>query len=796
MLLAWAILPRAYATPPGTDTPWDCAADLSGTGWACARSGGPTSRPVPTAPPPATDSGGHATAARAPGPVAAADTTARTLPEFPHNAGAGGLCSWTPTRWVLKPLPGPPGTTHLSADQVEVRQRDAYALNGNVVIQRDGQELMADQAQYDRSDDTANAAGHVLFADGGLTVRGRSAHMDLANNTGEVGQARYQLVDRHAHGTAKTIQMESRYRAVGRQITYTTCDPGHNDWRIKATRLYINRATGIGVAHNATLSLAGMPVFYFPYLSFPINDQRKSGFLIPSVGSSSNSGFEFSAPYYFNIAPNRDATLTPRIMSKRGLLLGGEFRYLNPDNHGTLKLAYIPRDLILDKARGAVSFQHQQNPAPRWNIDLNLNYVSDKTYLTDLSNSLTTASTSFLERRGDVSYYGDHWSLLARAQDFQTVDPTLPAASQPYARLPEILLQARQPFGIYGLDYGAKGEMDYFNRPDSVTGARIDLKPTVSLPLGGRAFFFTPTTALRYTAYSLQNTAPGIDSHPIRTTPIASLDTGLYLDRKLRWFGTQYLQTVEPRLYYLYVPYRNQSDIPVFDTGALDFNFSQLFHDNRFVGADRQGDANQLTAAISTRFLNPVTGQEPFDAMIGQIFYFQNQRVTLPGIPVETGRASDVVARGSTQWGPNWTLTGGLLWNPNQRQFDRSEVRLGYQGNNRSVFNISYRFRRGILEETDVSALWPISQRWAVFGRWNQSLRDHLLLEGMAGAQYESCCWILQVVTRRYVSTTAGTPNTSIMLQLELKGLGRLGNRVDALMKRDILDYQPQPTGW
>ncbi len=720
-------------------------------------------------------------------------------PPEPHPRAAPPtcrLCTWHPVRRVLPALPGPPGTTHLSAKQVEVRRRERYSLRGNVVIRRGRQELTAKRARYDRATDTADAAGGVVFSDGGLEVRGPAAHMNFKADTGAFREARYMLIERHAHGTARIIEITGKNRARARQVTYTTCDPGHEDWLLKARRLRLNRNTGTGVAHDASLWLGGVPVFYFPYLRFPIDGRRKSGFLIPKVGYSSRSGLELQMPYYFNLAPDRDATFSPRIMTRRGVLLGGEFRYLNPTNHGDLDIEYLPWDRILHKQRGSLSFRHTANPAPRWNANVDLNYASDKTYFADLGNGLTQTSATFLNRSANVGYRGDDWSLFAQVQDFQTVDPSLPDTSRPYARLPQIVVNADQPFGVLGLHYGARGEFDYFQRRGSVEGARLDLKPSVSLPLQGRAYFFTPKVALRYTAYRLQNTAPGADTHPSRTTPIADLDTGLYLERRTHWFGTKYLQTLEPRLYYLYVPYRNQSQIPIFDTGALDFNFGQLFQDNRFAGADRQSAANQITAALTTRFLDPSTGAEPVDAMIGRIFYFRDRRVTLPGLAIGPRSSSDIVARLSTSWRRHWTLAGGLLWDPQQRRTDRAEVRLGYRGPHRGLFNVSYRFRRGVLDQTDLSAFWPVSAHWSVFGRWYQSLREHLLLGSLIGAQYESCCWTLRVVARRYVSTISSTPNTSFMLQLELKGLGRLGSRVDALMKRDILGYQPQTSGW
>ncbi|MEJ2347081.1 MAG: LPS assembly protein LptD, partial [Gammaproteobacteria bacterium] len=568
--------------------------------------------------------------------------------------------------------------------------------------------------------------------------------------------------------------------------TYSTCPAGRKDWELRAQQVELDQATGEGRAKDVTLRLGRVPVLYAPSLSFPIDDRRKSGFLAPSIGNSSTSGAEIGIPYYWNIAPNRDATVSARVLSKRGLQLGGEYRYLTSNSRGTVSADYLPNDRVYGQDRYLFAYRQQGHYASHWRTDVDFNQASDTQYFQDLGSSLSTASATSLDRRVDLRYDNGPWSALARLQSLQQ----LGATAEPYARLPQLLVRADLPDPRHPLTYHLYGEAVRFAPKDNaVNGTRLDLYPGLSLNLRGASWFATPTISVRHTQYALDNTAPGAPSDPSRTTPIFSLDSGVYFDRDVHWGGRSLIQTLEPRLYYLYVPYRNQSQLPVFDTTSLDFSFQQLFRPNRFVGADRQGDANQLTLALTSRFLDPRGGRELLRASLGEIVYFRHREVTLPAGSPATGSRSDVVGEVAAALARHATVSATLQWDPTAGAADRSVVRYHYQPDRQHIVNVEYRYRRDLLKQTDISALWPLGRRWNGIARWNYSLQDRRTLEAIGGVEYDSCCWALRLVARRYVTADQGKQNTAIYLQLVLKGLTSVGRGVDDLLEHGILGY-------
>jgi LPS-assembly protein len=374
--------------------------------------------------------------------------------------------------------------------------------------------------------------------------------------------------------------------------------------------------------------------------------------------------------------------------------------------------------------------------------------------------------------------------------DFQTVDPTISVADRPYKELPRIRFSAAPATRPLGLQFSLDSEAVEFEKNDTVTGTRVDLQPRLTLPIDKAAYYIKPEASLRYTRYRLHDPAPGNPDDPARITPVASLDSGLFFDRPLDWRSSSYVQTLEPRLFYLYVPNKNQDDLPVFDTGDYDFNFWQLFLENRFSGPDRMGDANQLALALTTRILDPATGQQKFSASLGNLLYFRDREVTLPGDPVATDRSSDIIGQLRMTLGGGWLARTEVQWNPGETHTNRANALLRYQAGPRQLVNLSYRFRRDTLEQTDISFLWPIGRNWRVVGRWNYSIDDNQTLETIAGIGYESCCWAINLVGRSYVNEENGGRTTGIYAELELKGLTRLGNSIDNLLERGILGYE------
>jgi LPS-assembly protein len=685
--------------------------------------------------------------------------------------------------------PEPKGPVDVTANQVEAEKEKISIFTGDVKFRRRGQWLDADEVRYDKQNSTVKAFGDVRYQDAMVDVISDSASVNLETDIGKAENARYFLRDYHARGEAAAVERESSIKSELEDATFTTCDIGNDAWQLKASKVSLDHEEGVGWARHARLELWGIPVLYTPFLRFPIDNRRKSGFLVPSVGNSTNSGVDTSIPYYWNIAPDKDATLTPRYLSKRGLMLEGELRYLNPTNFGRLEATYLPSDEKTDTYRGAISYQHAGRPWPRWFTSLDINLVSDDRYFEDLSNSLSIASTTFLNNQLDVSYQGDGWYALGRFQGFQTVDRSIPDFFRPYQRLPQLLVDGFFPERFLGLDVDFRGELVNFERDVPPGGIRLDLWPTLSLPLQTPGTFFTPSIGLRDTRYFLENAPPGMDNTLSRTLPILSMDTGAIFERSLALWGSSFRQTLEPRAYYLYIPFENQEDFPVFDSAPLDFYFMRLFQPNRFTGADRLNDANQLTLALTSRLLQSTTGDELLRASIGQIRYFRDRKVTLPGFPEQTDSGSLIIAEMATQLASEWSMRGELRFDPSQERTNLGAAELRYRGRNGALLNINYRFRRELLEQIDVSGRYPIGKNWNVVGRWYQSLRDNRILEMLGGVEYDSCCWAVRLVGRSYITNIEGDRNNSILVQLELKGLGNLGQNVEALLRRSVLGY-------
>ncbi|MDP1708044.1 MAG: LPS-assembly protein LptD [Gammaproteobacteria bacterium] len=710
------------------------------------------------------------------------------LPLTTH-AGNGAdfdLCSEPGLAHNLREPLTPAGddATYLDADTSEALQNEIFNFRGDVLVRRSGRELAADNVIYNRTQDSLQASGNIRLRQNGLSLLGDTAHYNLGNDTGEINTVTdFWLPERHGRGSADSVVFENRDHQRIKGGLYTTCNTGNDDWYLHSSDIRLDQAEGVGTARNVWIEFKGLPIFYSPYLSFPLNDRRKSGFLAPSFGSATETGTDIRIPYYFNIAPKYDATLTARSISKRGLHLLGEFRYLTPQSHGQLDLGYLPDDNLQNRDRILLGYRHSGSFAPRWSADVNFNYVSDDNYFEQLGDTLSLASTTHLERRAETTYRADDWNVTGRLQGYQTVDETIPAAERPYQRLPQLLFGSILPQQPWGTTTTFNGEYVHFDRADSLTAQRIDLQPTVTLPHAFDAGYLLPTFGLRHTQYLLNNKAPSTSYDTSRTLPFFSFDSGVFFERDATFDERRFTQTLEPRLYYLYVPYQDQSDIPVFDSGDTSFTFANLFQANRFSGADRVGDANQVTLALSSRLLDADSGQERLRASLGQIYYFSDRRVTLlPSDPAETTTNSDIVAElSSREFVKNWSATANLLWNRQQGEISTGTLGLRYRSDDKHLINLSYRYQQESLEQTDVSAVWPISwnqqRHWNAVARWNYSLSDSRTLESLAGIEYDTCCWRVRVTTRRFINNTAGDSNTALFLQLELKGLTSFGDQ-------------------
>ncbi len=688
--------------------------------------------------------------------------------------------------------------TNLLAREFHLEGEDHFRLEGDVEILRADQRVAAQAIHYDGTADAWAAETQVQYQDSGFLLRADRAQGNLEADQASLDAVQYQLLAIRGNGSAANASVHGDVASMA-QVLYTTCDPGDVWWSIKAKSLDLDQAEGFGTARHMTLRLGKVPILYLPMLTFPIDERRHTGFLFPSLGASRERGIDLAAPYYIDIAPNLDATLTPRLMTKRGVMLGGEFRYLFENHQGELSGTYLPNDDETSKDRGIFHFEHLGKLNPAWQVRADVNLISDDRYYEDFGDSLSTARTSLLESGVGVFGRGQFWRASVAAQSWTIADPYIPDSAEPFRRLPRALFtweQPLQPWLVTGFD----SEAVLFEHAEKPGAARVDLYPYLEFPFERAAGFVRPQIGYRYTHYELDSDyrTSHAERSPTRGTPIMSVDSGLVFERNTAMFGHNLLHTLEPRLYYLNVPYRDQGDIPVFDTQELGFSFGQLFRPNRFTGADRQSDANQATFAITTRLFDEDGGSEKFSASLGQIRYFAAQKVQMPNAPVVNREGSAYVADANLMLDDRWSVGASQHYDPDGDLSDLSALRAQYRWGGAGVFNFAYRFRRDTriggmrgptLEQFDVSALVPINERWRLVGRWNYSLLDDTTLESVAGVEWENCCLAARLLHRHYVRNVDGESNTSLYLELELKGLSTLGRKSEELLRRGILGY-------
>ena len=703
------------------------------------------------------------------------------------------------------PLP-----SFLTADTITGKTDVEMRAEGNAELRRYGSVMTGDTLIYRDPTDEVEATGNVHLSRNDDRMSGPHMKLQLGKSTGffdapaysvtrvpldENGKLAHAAITGRGNAERLDFEGEDHYRLTN--ATYSTCPAGSGDpdWFARVSDLALDYTDEHGTAHNATIFFKGIPILYSPWMSFALNNQRASGFLSPSLGSTSQGGAEFTIPFYWNIAPNMDATFGARAMAKRGTQWQGEYRYLGVGYNGQISGEYLGQDKIFGKSRDALTIVHAQNFGNGFSGSLNINRVSDDTYFTDLSNRVTNVSQTNLVRQGVLSYGAGWWSASVVAQRYQTLqDPARARVAIPYDRLPQATLTATRPDLPLGLTLNMQGEYVDFSLPYSVPtqaqveGKRTTLYPQLSLPFQTAAFYVTPKIGFSSTHYELRQQVLGTPDKLTRNVPIMSVDSGLTFERDTDWFGRNLTQTLEPRLYYLRVPFRDQSQIPVFDTGVADFNFAQIFSENVFTGGDRIADANQATVAVTSRFINPDTGAELLKAAIGERYYFTNQNVTLPGVTPRTGHVADFLAALNGTVLPNTSLESGLQYNTRDKRFERYNVGLRYQPEIGKVLNAGYRYNRGLLDQIDVSGQWPLVGAWYGVGRYNYSIRDKRIVESVAGLEYNGSCWVARVVVQR-LATAIGRTNSSLFLQLELNGFSQIGSSPLTLLKRNIPGY-------
>jgi len=681
----------------------------------------------------------------------------------------------------------------ISAQRMEGKKGNQIEAIGEVELRKRGQAVSADHILYFQDSKGVVAEGAVRMEQDGNVIRSPHLQLNLETNIGVMAQPAFYFGDNHARGNADTLLMQGRQNYLLRDVTYTTCPADKDGWLLKVRELEIDRDRQIGVAHSARVEFMGVPILYTPWMDFVLNDQRKSGFLGPVFGSTVQGGSELTLPYYWNIAPNLDATLAPRIMTKRGVLLNNELRYLEPTYSGDAHLDVLPGDRLANRTRSLLALTHTQSFGHGLSGSVNYGRISDDAYFRDLSDAVSGTSQTNLLQEGVLSYADGWWNAATRVQSFQTLqDPAAPVV-EPYHRLPQVSVGALRTLDKTSVAFA--GEFVDFRHPTLINGQRLVLYPSVSYPLVAQpAFYLTPKFGLHYTDYTMGANNSGALPNTSRTVPIFSLDSGLTLERDWSLAGQGFVQTLEPRAYYVYIPYRDQSRLPNFDSAQADFSFAQMFTENRFFGSDRIGDANQVTLALTSRLLEPDSGAERLRVAVGERFSANTPQVNLPQVTtgvtqvVPTTTKSDIVLAAFGQVTRAWSLDSTYQVTPNQSQTQQFNMSARYQPESGKVLNLGYRFTRNSLRQVDLSTQWPLSGHWHAVARWNYSLQDRLFLEALGGLEYNQSCWAVRMVAQRFV-TAIQQVSTGIFVQLELRDLVSVGPDPLTLLRQSIPGY-------
>lgn len=745
-------------------------------------------------------------------------------------ADLGFRCEWMegdwrcsgrvePTPLVLAPL-DPDAPVEGNAPAVRSLDAQRIRLDGGVDIRRGAQSVRAETVEYDRSTGQIQASGGVRLEDQSTVVYSRTAQAELGSRQARLEGVHYALKDGRGNGRAALATLAGQTSTLD-EVSFTSCPAEDPAWQIKAQRMTLDHDSETGRAEQVRIQIGDVPVLYLPWLSFPLNDDRRSGVLSPIIGTR-DGGLDVTVPYYINLAPHYDATLYPRWITERGPMLGAEFRYRLQGGGGTVAGTWLPDDRMADRSRDSLRLQHYSALGTRFALAADINYVSDERYFDDLGDSLAVAATSVLPRTLSLTGRGLGWTAGVSVEDYEVVDPTNPFAPDPYRRLPRLYFNGVR--GLGDVQFKLNSEWVYFDRssfcenPLAVTagadcqriepldGWRADFMPAVGLPLERAGWFLRPEVALRHTEYGLDNLRTSVPGTPpalgqptrrslSRTLPIYSLDTGLIFERDGAYGRSDWRQTLEPRLYYLRVPYREQDELPLFDAAELDFSFPQLFRTNRFTGADRQADANQLTFAVSSSLWDRDGARERARVSLGSIWYFDSPRISLdrPADQAIQREQSVWVAEADLELNDNWSVLASGQYDPEEELTRLAAIRVQRRFGLRGRLNLGYRYRPDRLEQLDVSAFAPLNQRWALIARWNFSLRDDRTLEALAGFEYQACCYTLRLVGRHYLRAATLEPRNGLYFEIQLGGLGSVGRETSELLSRAIVGFEPQP---
>jgi LPS-assembly protein len=783
----------------------------------------------------------------------------------------------------------------ITSDQGLFSFHGTSTSQGKVTITRDGQQITANQAYLYRDPATGKLSvidlfGNVRLHEPNQLIIGKSAHYNLKSGSKSLNNILYRatiygdlnpiprrvsyqeqqqerkVTQMSAWGQASSFsQVEPKVYEFN-DASYSTCPPTTNSWKLKAKKIELNKITGKGYGTHARLYFKGVPVFYAPYFSFPIDTRRKSGFLFPRPGVSDSFGAYLLTPFYWNQAPNYDSTITPGVLAKRGLQVSDVSRYLTPNRSGQFNVSILPNDRKFTnfKASAQSEYQNTTNSAQqsdlrtlnnasttrkafswvdkaiyndKWSSNVNYNYVSDDYYLRDFVTNINEVTENQLLQQAEIDYTGPRWTFLTRLQGYQTLNQIdqnpVPTS---YSRFPQFVLGGNYPDERHGLQYFVNNDVTRFdirNSPGDNTklpiGTRINIQPGISRPVNYPYFYLTPRLQFAFTQYEIGDIT-NTSKSPSRSLPILDLNSGLYFDRPIGWLGHNFKQTLEPQIYYTYIPYKNQFALPLFDTTLNTLTYDQLFTYNRFSGLDRIGDANQISLGVTTRLIEDASGYDRASAGIGQIYYFKKRAVTLctalnncsdlpndpnnPNNPSNTYNRSPLSGVLKYNINPNWNVTANTIWNVKTSKIDNQSFALQYKPQDRQIINLGYNFARNgdiilpwvpvgsptsNLSQTDLSFSWPVTRDWSALGRWTEDWNQKRLQNLLYGLQYDNCCWAVRAVGgRTFVAVNSNNTlqyNNRYYLEFSLKGLGNYGygqggDSGSSMLANNITGYQ------
>ena len=686
-------------------------------------------------------------------------------------------------------------TTQISANQTQILSDGISRFTGDVIIEQNQIRLKADSADFNKQTESISLTGNIQVDTKAISLFAKTGLLSLDDENREFKSVLFQIPDSNLRGEAGILESDGEHTSHLSKALITSCPINKPDWNLKARNLTINHEDAYGSAENAILDFKGIPFFYIPYFEFPIGDKRRSGFLSPSLSSSNSRGLEFAVPWYWNIAPNHDATFTPRLMRKRGVAIETEYRYLTNSSSGELDITYLGHDSQLNDARHHIKYQQTTAFNKKTELKIDFNDVSDVDYNNDFNNTFNSNNQTYLDKEIELEYKSDYWKTSVLAHTADTINASLLLADRPYRRLPQIYAEAYLPITTPGLSSSLSTEVVNFDHEDNTatTGSRITVSTDIRYSLNGDAWHLRPRLELHHTQYDTEDGSGNpvfIDS---RTLPITSIDAGLYFERTT---DSKLRQTLEPRIFYLNIPFKDQSAIPIFDTDLNDFSVNQLFRSNRFNGNDLIGDANQISLALTSRLYNPATGNELINASIGQILFLRDRLVTLPGDPVETTTSSDIIAEVSSSIG-RWKFEAGTQWDTTNKITEKDNFSIQYKTDKNNMFNLSYRKKLNTnsglsdVKHVNTSFISQITKNISLFAQWDYSLKDHSDISALGGIVYDSCCWQLSLATQRFLLNDKNQEfDNTIMLQLSLKGFGGVsGNNVRNTLRQSIPGY-------